>query len=560
MESKQMMKEKPAAVLHGTKEETSTVEVKHDVVEQGTDQQEEKKSFVDQIHDLEHSDQGMESAPEELIDTSNVEGNISEKDSIDVVQNSASFLNMSAEAEQRKEYLKNGQQMPENMQEKYKEEFRQARKEDTVHEEQEGDRAEEEEKERKKQERLQRARETMQRTKQGIMDSWRSLQSSTEFEAVSRGIMGDRDSASESFERMRGALENFVFMTDDENREPDAYIDAIAELREASQAYYDSHSTRRRFTGKGKRRKGYSETLIRILSGVEREMARNYMNDKKSRMEATGMEDAVYQEQVALTKARVFGEQDETQMRPADSLKEVEELAKYGSTEKRLECLLRLGYYKMVSGKFGQELEKYGYEFDMDRYSDSVGMLGDSFRDRQSSRIVKVRMAAMVDRLKTAGTQALFDTYNRYLAEDTTTHGMSKDTYAKLKLQNSIVAYRQMALPIAVQDSMWADDDIAELMQKTQLKMPGDMARDLEELNEYGTEVSHKYKRVVKRARDQYLDLTQEMQMVLFWQLLGSGMLIRTSDKKPCGKRDISKLERLAPQIISDVFNSVLES
>ena len=559
MDSKKMMKEKTADVLQGTKKEISTVEVKHDVVEQGTDQQEEKKSFVDQIHDLVHSVPGTESAPEELIDTSDVEVEISEKDIINVVQDSAAFRNMSTEAEQRKEYFKDGQQMPENMQQEYKEEFRQAKKEENSHEAPEGNRSEEEERERKNQERLQRARETMQRTKQGIMDAWRSLQSSAELEAVSRGIMGDRDSASESFERMRGALENFIFMTDDENREPDAYIDAIAELREASQAYYDSHSTRRRFTGKGKRRKGYSETLIRILSGVEREMARNYMNYKKSRMEATGMDDAVYQEQVAVTKARVFGDQDETQMRPADSLKQVEELAKYGSTEKRLECLLRLGYYKMVSSKFGQELEKYGYEFDMNRYSDSVAMLGDSFRDRQSSRIVKVRMAAMVDRLKTAGTQALFDTYNRYLAEDTIPQGMSKDTYAKLKLQNSIVAYRQMALPVAVQDSMFADDDIAELMQKTQLKMPGDMARDLAELNEYGTEVSYKYKRVVEQAREQYLDVTQEMQMVLFWQLLGSGMLIRTSDKKPCGKRDISKLERLAPQIILGVFNEVLQ-
>lgn len=311
MDSKKMMKEKTADVLQGTKKEISTVEVKHDVVEQGTDQQEEKKSFVDQIHDLVHSVPGTESAPEELIDTSDVEVEISEKDIINVVQDSAAFRNMSTEAEQRKEYFKDGQQMPENMQQEYKEEFRQAKKEENSHEAPEGNRSEEEERERKNQERLQRARETMQRTKQGIMDAWRSLQSSAELEAVSRGIMGDRDSASESFERMRGALENFIFMTDDENREPDAYIDAIAELREASQAYYDSHSTRRRFTGKGKRRKGYSETLIRILSGVEREMARNYMNYKKSRMEATGMDDAVYQEQVAVTKARVFGDQDE---------------------------------------------------------------------------------------------------------------------------------------------------------------------------------------------------------------------------------------------------------
>ena len=44
MDSKKMMKEKTADVLQGTKKEISTVEVKHDVVEQGTDQQEEKKS------------------------------------------------------------------------------------------------------------------------------------------------------------------------------------------------------------------------------------------------------------------------------------------------------------------------------------------------------------------------------------------------------------------------------------------------------------------------------------------------------------------------------------
>ena len=141
MDNQKIMQNKQPVVIQRTSEETDTVQkagaqFKTDQQKAAEQQnhQKKQKNFIQEFSDYEEFILGAEN----LIDTDSVEIREEKKESIQAAQDSASFRNMSAEAEQRKEYLKNGQQMPEDMQKKYKEEFHQAKKEEAEQEEHQG--------------------------------------------------------------------------------------------------------------------------------------------------------------------------------------------------------------------------------------------------------------------------------------------------------------------------------------------------------------------------------------------------------------------------------------
>ncbi|MGN1171187.1 MAG: hypothetical protein ACI4SZ_05990, partial [Lachnospiraceae bacterium] len=157
MGNQKIMLNKQPVVIQRTSEVTDTVQkagsqLKTDqqkAAEQ-QNQQKKQKNFIQEFSDYEEFILGAEN----LIDTDSVEIREDKKESIQAAQDSASFRNMSAEAEQRKEYLKNGQQMPEDMQKKYKEEFQQAKKEEEEAEQEKEAKQEEAEQEEQQEEEM----------------------------------------------------------------------------------------------------------------------------------------------------------------------------------------------------------------------------------------------------------------------------------------------------------------------------------------------------------------------------------------------------------------------
>lgn len=548
MDNQKIMLNKQPVVIQRTSEETETVQkagsqLKTDqqkAAEQ-QNQQKKQKNFIQEFSDYEEFILGAEN----LIDTDSVEIREDKKESIQAAQDSASFRNMSAEAEQRKEYLKNGQQMPEDMQKKYKEEFQQAKKEEEEAEQEKEAKQEEAEQEEQQEEEMSQTQLCAENVEAEISRLISLLKD------VRDGMNADTGSASESFRAMRDAMNQFSEVLNS-GKEADAIMESHIALRHAAQVYLNTHSGRRRFTSRGSRRKGYAETILEELNDSDETLAREYNSYKMAQLEERKITEADTHRAENMHQ-QIFGGEGYTPY----SEEEASEINKNGTLEERLKVHFSIWFARDMGDKFAQSLAKYGYGFNTDVYR---RMINESTNALLGNQTEKAKVVTMLMELLQLGDRQLTETYDGFAAEQAP-EGMDQENYAYTKLMNCPSAIRRMRVSHVI--SLTGGIDEMFMFRGMNLRQhfyTEEYNRKLDALQtngQDGFDYQERYDQI-KKAGLHYVELNKDALMDQFRQLLRSGMLVKSETGEPCTQDDLNMLDALAEEIVADKINAEL--
>lgn len=548
MDNQKIMQNKQPVVIQRTSEETDTVQkagsqLKTDqqkAAEQ-QNQQKKQKNFIQEFSDYEEFILGAEN----LIDTDSVEIREDKKESIQAAQDSASFRNMSAEAEQRKEYLKNGQQMPEDMQKKYKEEFQQAKKEEEEAEQEKEAKQEEAEQEEQQEEEMSQTQLCAENVEAEISRLISLLKD------VRDGMNADTGSASESFRAMRDAMNQFSEVLNS-GKDTDAIMESHIALRHAAQVYLNTHSGRRRFTSRGSRRKGYAETILEELNDSDETLAREYNSYKMAQLEERKITEADTHRAENMHQ-QIFGGEEYTPY----SEEEASEINKNGTLEERLKVHFSIWFARDMGDKFAQSLAKYGYGFNTDAYR---RMINESTNALLGNQTEKAKVVTMLMELLQLGDRQLTETYDGFAAEQAP-EGMDQENYAYTKLMNCPSAIRRMRVSHVI--SLTGGIDEMFMFRGMNLRQhfyTEEYNRKLDALQtngQDGFDYQERYDQI-KKAGLHYVELNKDALMDQFRQLLRSGMLVKSETGEPCTQDDLNMLDALAEEIVADKMNAEL--
>lgn len=548
MDNQKIMQNKQPVVIQRTSEETETVQkagsqLKTDqqkAAEQ-QNQQKKQKNFIQEFSDYEEFILGAEN----LIDTDSVEIREDKKESIQAAQDSASFRNMSAEAEQRKEYLKNGQQMPEDMQKKYKEEFQQAKKEEEEAEQEKEAKQEEAEQEEQQEEEMSQTQLCAENVEAEISRLISLLKD------VRDGMNADTGSASESFRAMRDAMNQFSEVLNS-GKDTDAIMESHIALRHAAQVYLNTHSGRRRFTSRGSRRKGYAETILEELNDSDETLAREFNSYKMAQLEERKITEADTHRAENMHQ-QIFGGEEYTPY----SEEEASEINKNGTLEERLKVHFSIWFAQDMGDKFAQSLAKYGYGFNTDVYR---RMINESTNALLGNQTEKAKVVTMLMELLQLGDRQLTETYDGFAAEQAP-EGMDQENYAYTKLMNCPSAIRRMRISHVI--SLTGGIDEMFMFRGINLRQhfyTEEYNRKLDALQtngQDGFDYQERYDQI-KKAGLHYVELNKDALMDQFRQLLRSGMLVKSETGEPCTQDDLNMLDALAEEIVADKMNAEL--
>lgn len=548
MDNQKIMLNKQPVVIQRTSEETETVQkagsqLKTDqqkAAEQ-QNQQKKQKNFIQEFSDYEEFILGAEN----LIDTDSVEIREDKKESIQAAQDSASFRNMSAEAEQRKEYLKNGQQMPEDMQKKYKEEFQQAKKEEEEAEQEKEAKQEEAEQEEQQEEEMSQTQLCAENVEAEISRLISLLKD------VRDGMNADTGSASESFRAMRDAMNQFSEVLNS-GKDADAIMESHIALRHAAQVYLNTHSGRRRFTSRGSRRKGYAETILEELNDSDETLAREYNSYKMAQLEERKITEADTHRAENMHQ-QIFGGEGYTPY----SEEEASEINKNGTLEERLKVHFSIWFARDMGDKFAQSMAKYGYGFNTDVYR---RMINESTNALLGNQTEKAKVVTMLMELLQLGDRQLTETYDGFAAEQAP-EGMDQENYAYTKLMNCPSAIRRMRVSHVI--SLTGGIDEMFMFRGMNLRQhfyTEEYNRKLDALQtngQDGFDYQERYDQI-KKAGLHYVELNKDALMDQFRQLLRSGMLVKSETGEPCTQDDLNMLDALAEEIVADKMNAEL--
>lgn len=548
MDNQKIMQNKQPVVIQRTSEETETVQkagsqLKTDqqkAAEQ-QNQQKKQKNFIQEFSDYEEFILGAEN----LIDTDSVEIREDKKESIQAAQDSASFRNMSAEAEQRKEYLKNGQQMPEDMQKKYKEEFQQAKKEEEEAEQEKEAKQEEAEQEEQQEEEMSQTQLCAENVEAEISRLISLLKD------VRDGMNADTGSASESFRAMRDAMNQFSEVLNS-GKDADAIMESHIALRHAAQVYLNTHSGRRRFTSRGSRRKGYAETILEELNDSDETLAREFNSYKMAQLEERKITEADTHRAENMHQ-QIFGGEEYTPY----SEEEASEINKNGTLEERLKVHFSIWFAQDMGDKFAQSLAKYGYGFNTDVYR---RMINESTNALLGNQTEKAKVVTMLMELLQLGDRQLTETYDGFAAEQAP-EGMDQENYAYTKLMNCPSAIRRMRISHVI--SLTGGIDEMFMFRGINLRQhfyTEEYNRKLDALQtngQDGFDYQERYDQI-KKAGLHYVELNKDALMDQFRQLLRSGMLVKSETGEPCTQDDLNMLDALAEEIVADKMNAEL--
>ena len=535
MDNQKIMLNKQPVVIQRTSEETETVQkagsqLKTDqqkAAEQ-QNQQKKQKNFIQEFSDYEEFILGAEN----LIDTDSVEIREDKKESIQAAQDSASFRNMSAEAEQRKEYLKNGQQMPEDMQKKYKEEFHQAKKEE----------AEQEEHQEEEMSQTQLSAENVEAEISRLISLLKDVRD---------GMNADTGSASESFRAMRDAMNQFSEVLNS-GKDTDAIMESHIALRHAAQVYLNTHSGRRRFTSRGSRRKGYAETILEELNDTDETLAREYNSYKMAQLEERKITEADTHRAENMHQ-QIFGEEEYTPY----SEEEASEINKNGTLEERLKVHFSIWFSQHMGHKFAQSLAKYGYGFNTDVHR---RMINESTNALLGNQTEKAKVVTVVRGRVQLCDRQLTETYDGFAAEQAP-EGMDQENYAYTKLMNCPSAIRHMRVTNVIGRTGGIDEMFMYRgMNLRQHFYTEEYNRKLDALQtngQDGFDYQERYDQI-KKAGLHYVELNKDALMDQFRQLLRSGMLVKSETGEPCTQDDLNMLDALAEEIVADKMNAEL--
>ena len=531
MDNQKIMQNKQPVVIQRTSEETDTVQkagaqFKTDQQKAAEQQnhQKKQKNFIQEFSDYEEFILGAEN----LIDTDREE----KKESIQAAQDSASFRNMSAEAEQRKEYLKNGQQMPEDMQKKYKEEFHQAKKEE----------AEQEEHQEEEMSQTQLSAENVEAEISRLISLLKDVRD---------GMNADTGSASESFRAMRDAMNQFSEVLNS-GKDTDAIMESHIALRHAAQVYLNTHSGRRRFTSRGSRRKGYAETILEELNDTDETLAREYNSYKMAQLEERKITEADTHRAENMHQ-QIFGEEEYTPY----SEEEASEINKNGTLEERLKVHFSIWFSQHMGHKFAQSLAKYGYGFNTDVHR---RMINESTNALLGNQTEKAKVVTMLMELLQLGDRQLTEAYDGFAAEQAP-EGMDQENYAYTKLMNCPSAIRHMRVTNVIGRTGGIDEMFMYRgMNLRQHFYTEEYNRKLDALQtngQDGFDYQERYDQI-KKAGLHYVELNKDALMDQFRQLLRSGMLVKSETGEPCTQDDLNMLDALAEEIVADKMNAEL--
>lgn len=535
MDNQKIMQNKQPVVIQRTSEETDTVQktgaqFKTDQQKAAEQQnhQKKQKNFIQEFSDYEEFILGAEN----LIDTDSVEIREEKKESIQAAQDSASFRNMSAEAEQRKEYLKNGQQMPEDMQKKYKEEFHQAKKEE----------AEQEEHQEEEMSQTQLSAENVEAEISRLISLLKDVRD---------GMNADTGSASESFRAMRDAMNQFSEVLNS-GKDTDAIMESHIALRHAAQVYLNTHSGRRRFTSRGSRRKGYAETILEELNDTDETLAREYNSYKMAQLEERKITEADTHRAENMHQ-QIFGEEEYTPY----SEEEASEINKNGTLEERLKVHFSIWFSQHMGHKFAQSLAKYGYGFNTDVHRRMINESTNALLDNQTE---KAKVVTMLMELLQLGDRQLTEAYDGFAAEQAP-EGMDQENYAYTKLMNCPSAIRRMRVSHVIGRTGGIDEMFMYRgMNLRQHFYTEEYNRKLDALQtngQDGFDYQERYDQI-KKAGLHYVELNKDALMDQFRQLLRSGMLVKSETGEPCTQDDLNMLDALAEEIVADKMNAEL--
>ena len=535
MDNQKIMQNKQPVVIQRTSEETDTVQkagaqFKTDQQKAAEQQnhQKKQKNFIQEFSDYEEFILGAEN----LIDTDSVEIREEKKESIQAAQDSASFRNMSAEAEQRKEYLKNGQQMPEDMQKKYKEEFHQAKKEE----------AEQEEHQEEEMSQTQLSAENVEAEISRLISLLKDVRD---------GMNADTGSASESFRAMRDAMNQFSEVLNS-GKDTDAIMESHIALRHAAQVYLNTHSGRRRFTSRGSRRKGYAETILEELNDTDETLAREYNSYKMAQLEERKITEADTHRAENMHQ-QIFGEEEYTPY----SEEEASEINKNGTLEERLKVHFSIWFSQHMGHKFAQSLAKYGYGFNTDVHR---RMINESTNALLGNQTEKAKVVTMLMELLQLGDRQLTEAYDGFAAEQAP-EGMDQENYAYTKLMNCPSAIRRMRVSHVIGRTGGIDEMFMYRgMNLRQHFYTEEYNRKLDALQtngQDGFDYQERYDQI-KKAGLHYVELNKDALMDQFRQLLRSGMLVKSETGEPCTQDDLNMLDALAEEIVADKMNAEL--
>ncbi len=548
MDNQKIMLNKQPVVIQRTSEETETVQkagsqLKTDqqkAAEQ-QNQQKKQKNFIQEFSDYEEFILGAEN----LIDTDSVEIREDKKESIQAAQDSASFRNMSAEAEQRKEYLKNGQQMPEDMQKKYKEEFQQAKKEEEEAEQEKEAKQEEAEQEEQQEEEMSQTQLCAENVEAEISRLISLLKD------VRDGMNADTGSASESFRAMRDAMNQFSEVLNS-GKDADAIMESHIALRHAAQVYLNTHSGRRRFTSRGSRRKGYAETILEELNDSDETLAREYNSYKMAQLEERKITEADTHRAENMQQ-QIFGGEGYTPY----SEEEASEINKNGTLEERLKVHFSIWFARDMGDKFAQSLAKYGYGFNTDVYR---RMINESTNALLGNQTEKAKVVTLLMELLQLGDRQLTEAYDGFAAEQDP-EGMDQENYAYTKLMNCPSAIRRMRVSHVISLTGGIDEMFMYRgMNLRQHFYTEEYNRKLDALQtngQDGFDYQERYDQI-KKAGLHYVELNKDALMDQFRQLLRSGMLVKSETGEPCTQDDLNMLDALAEEIVADKMNAEL--
>ena len=548
MDNQKIMQNKQPVVIQRTSEETDTVQkagaqFKTDQQKAAEQQnhQKKQKNFIQEFSDYEEFILGAEN----LIDTDSVEIREEKKESIQAAQDSASFRNMSAEAEQRKEYLKNGQQMPEDMQKKYKEEFQQAKKEEEEAEQEKEAKQEEAEQEEQQEEEMSQTQLCAENVEAEISRLISLLKD------VRDGMNADTGSASESFRAMRDAMNQFSEVLNS-GKDTDAIMESHIALRHAAQVYLNTHSGRRRLTFRGSRRKGYAETILEELNDSDETLAREYNSYKMAQLEERKITEADTHRAENMHQ-QIFGGEEYTPY----SEEEASEINKNGTLEERLKVHFSIWFARDMGDKFAQSLAKYGYGFNTDAYR---RMINESTNALLGNQTEKAKVVTMLMELLQLGDRQLTETYDGFAAEQAP-EGMDQENYAYTKLMNCPSAIRRMR--VSHVSCLTGGIDEMFMFRGMNLRQhfyTEEYNRKLDALQtngQDGFDYQERYDQIMK-AGLHYVELNKDALMDQFRQLLRSGMLVKSETGEPCTQDDLNMLDALAEEIVADKMNAEL--
>lgn len=429
------------------------------------------------------------------------------------VQGRKSFQEMSANAEKRKEYLKNGQPLTKEMEREYIREYRE---------------------------------EGRQREEKSEKD----VLLEANYALLSGGLqplyvqMKSEEEGSESFERMRTTLNDFVYLMnhyDSETIKAEDFAEHFEQTKKAAESYLDAHK-KRRWTDSGERRKNLAAQIRNLLKNSEDKYVGQIFVAKQHRMKERGLEEE-FNEQAEILETLLFDGQE----MPVIHDEDINRIMESGSMEEKLHLWMIAERYNNYNGKYTVEFKKRGYGFD----EDYIGGIEDRMTNwlKNAPLKEKVQFIEVISMAQKAGYDAMRKKYDEYVNGDT--KGLEPQAFAYVKMESSNIINQIDALTGVLRYISLSG--ALELDGKAEYMLP--IQEVHHQYPDYETVKDIYQKVVVDRAVQSkktlgpaYQALVSEEKTEHVEQMINSGLMTRKNGKK-CYKPHIQRLMNDAKDI-----------